>query len=122
MGGGWQGGVRGAKRAGNGGPVWNCCYAALRTWRSYINTIRAVCARSDGECDQNFAGKVGYFAEKVEILVEKKRVLQAEEHVHGLRVGRAQRHTARDSSHSTHSSMPLTGQSLLEPPSRKSHI
>jgi hypothetical protein len=36
---------------GRSGPVLSC-FAALRTWRSYIKTIRAVCVRSDGACDQ----------------------------------------------------------------------
>ena len=31
------------------------CNAALRSWRSYINTIRALCVRSDGECDRLLA-------------------------------------------------------------------
>jgi hypothetical protein len=44
-GGGWGGG-----RVGHGWPVRRC-YAALRNWRSYTNTILALCVWSDGECD-----------------------------------------------------------------------
>jgi hypothetical protein len=63
---GWAGRVgvggqrrgRGAGRVEGGGPGWvgsgwpvQRCYAELQIWRSYINTIRALCVRSDGECD-----------------------------------------------------------------------
>jgi hypothetical protein len=43
-------GTGGPGRVGRCGPVLRC-YAALLIWQSYINTIRALCVRSDGECD-----------------------------------------------------------------------
>ena len=64
----------GAERVGRGGPV-RSCYAALRTWRSYINTIRAVCVRSDGAYDQMLAEKSDYLSGKSEQFSGKKNML-----------------------------------------------
>jgi hypothetical protein len=44
------GGRDGSRGVGRCGPVRRC-YAALLIWLSSINTILALCVRSDGECD-----------------------------------------------------------------------